>query len=142
MQTEKIYQAGTVRGLAKKATGTIWQGTTSKFALNSDPDEVLCEVDSRQPFGPVSGRAVWVIHVLPGPLAADLAREIWWQLGWSDIAPEDGLTQDLRGHLRLCGVDEDSSAGCTAVQQLDPDLISDQQLMTQGWWCRWNVVSR
>jgi hypothetical protein len=142
MQTEKIYQAATIRGLAKKATGTIWQGTTSEFALNSDPHDVLCEVDSRQPFGPVSGHAVWVIHVLPGLLAADLAREIWWQLDWSEIAPADGLTQDLRGHLRLCGVDEDSSARCTAVQQLDPDLISDQELITQGWWCRWNVVSR
>jgi hypothetical protein len=142
MQTDRVYRAATVRGLAKKVTGTIWQGSTTALALNSDPDEVLCEVDSRQPFGPVSGHAVWVIHVLPGPLAPDLAREIWWQLDWGDIAPEDGTTRDLRGHLHLCGVDENTSAGCTAVQQLDPDLKSDADLVSQGWWCRWNVVSR
>lgn len=142
MPTDRIYRAATVPGLAKKVTGTIWQGSTTAFALNSDPDEVLCEVDSRQPFGPVSGHAVWVIHVFPGPLAADLARKIWWQLDWSDVAPEDGATRDLRDHLHLCGVDENTSAGCTAVQQLDPDLKSDADLISQGWWCRWNVVSR
>lgn len=137
----KSHTATSVDQLVHKL---IWelglqQGYEHTFSLKNDPNEVLITVDASDDFRPISGKAIWWIEVSPSRHAASIAREIWDELDWTDIAPTDGPCPNLFEHIHKCGHPLIDAHRCTAVIELDPYLKSVSGLEEQGWACRWIV---
>jgi hypothetical protein len=135
--SEKTYLASSLSSLVSRIVDSfLWQGRVNTFALKTEPDNVLVVVDSHQDLAPISGKAIWPIHVLPGIHAAELAREIWDHLDWTDIAPNDGKAKDLFDHILDCDLPIEDADQCSAVVELDPWLVDEKTLSAKGWWCR------
>ena len=130
----KRYSAKSLKELSRKVLWSPREGWENVFSL-SGSDEVLCTVDSTAPCSPIEPRAIWPIEVHGGIHAVPLAQLIWDQLEWWDIAPDDGETRTLEGHIIRCGGSLDDPSPCIAVNSLDP-YQNEERITATGWWCR------
>lgn len=117
----------------------LQQGYEHTFSLKKVPNEVLVTVVASDDFRPISGKAIWRIEVSPSKYAASIAREIWDELDWTDIAPTDGSCRNLFEHIHNCGHPIIDAHRCTVVIQFDSHLKTVNKLEEQGRECRWIV---
>jgi hypothetical protein len=103
MSYEKRLRYKTLSSIARRAVnGPFDSATVYGLVLSEDPETVLVEVDTNGAIGPVSGLMRAVIHVQPGPHAAELADRIWWSFGWEDVF-EDAVDPADAGDLAAKG---------------------------------------
>lgn len=130
---EITYRCKDIPALARRIAGSLYTDQIISFALTSDPDEVLCEVDTYGHISPTSGKTIYEIRVLPSVHAEDLARRIWDRLDWDEVAINGDIRATLERHIFECGLTFDEAYSCPAVQNASPQSGSSPGIGATGW---------
>lgn len=130
---EIIYRSKDIAALARRVTGDLYLGQILSFALSSDPDEILCEVDTYGKISPTTGTTIFEIRVLPSVHAEELAERIWERLDWDEVATVDGSETSLEQLIRESGLTLEQAYSCLSVQEVAPPLGTSPGIRKVGW---------